>query len=110
MRNYFKVSSGQFIFFNGSKVADTSNAFSRALLLVKNDLSKISVYQLPDNGGPWDRVAIIGHRRRGEILGDIAGERNALELETRQAELDRLDRLYYAAGRDIVPTFEVVAV
>jgi len=108
MRNYFKVAAA-LVFFNSSKVHDTQVAFEQAMAKAGNDINQISVFELPDNPGPWDRCGIVGHRRRGEILADINSEKNAVELEYRQDELERLDRQYYSAGRDIIPLFEVAA-
>lgn len=117
MKNYFKVteynadrkiSFDKQVFFNDSKIRDTQEAYAKAVEISNNTPSKVSVYELPPNPGVWDRVGIVGHRRRGQILLDIETETGE-EKEWRVHELRRLDGAYFDAGRDRIPLFEVAA-
>lgn len=94
-----------YFFFNDRNEDDTLRAFQEAQTVSNN----ISVYQPPRNTGPWDRVGIIGHRRRGQILADMSRTAQSLELFFLKEELESLDRIYYEAGRDTVPVTAVAA-
>lgn len=103
MRNYMTVRGSQHIFFDDVKVTDTQEAFDKAMNLAGSDVGVISLYSLPANPGPWDRAGLMGHRRRGDILTDISGEQDPIELENRKAELGRLEAMYFAQGRVSIP-------
>lgn len=106
MQNYLAVRDGKtvtHIFFNGAKVTETQAAFDKALRLASNDTSRLSMYAVPFNAGPWDRIALIGHRLRGDILADIANTPDPLEAALLNDELDDLDNKYLNAGRDTIP-------
>lgn len=112
MTNYFTVRVGKkpiHVFFNDSKVVDTQAAYTKAMFAAGGTSNVVSLYKLPPNSGPWDRLGLCGFRRRGEIISDIASTDDPNELELREQELDRLDREYFANGRDRIPLTEVAA-
>jgi hypothetical protein len=98
MNNYFKV-RGQFFFFNELDADDAQRAFDLARA-VSND---ISMFRPPRSVGPWDRVNVIGHRPRKQILSDIARTTSEDKLFWLKDELKNLDMAYFEAGRDCVP-------
>lgn len=112
MRNYISVRNADgpndFVFFNGMKVTETQEAYDRAMILAGGNANRLSLYQLPENGGPWDRLQIIGYRRRGEILAELSSTSSDQDRERLERELERLDRVYYSQGRDLIP-LELVA-
>lgn len=63
MRSYFKGPNGKLQFFDDGDLKSIRTAYDRS--------QATSVYTVPRISGPWDRVAIIGHRSRRQILADL---------------------------------------
>ncbi len=103
MRNYFKA-SGVHFFFNDNDADDTLRAFELADAVG----TEVSMWKVPEHAGPWDRVGVIGHRLRGEILAELGvALEEDVELLTR--ELAMLDHEYLCVGRLTVPPQLVAA-
>jgi len=104
--NYFKCSDGQLFFFDDTVVED----ITRALKGAREVSEEVSVYRITPIPGPWDRLSVIGHRKRGQIISDISNTADDSEdLPYLYNELALLDNAYYAAGRTSVPVQAVAA-
>lgn len=104
LNNYF-VAGGLYFFFNSSDRPGTQKAFD----LARAAGPRVAVYTVPKNPGPWDRIGLVGHRSRSEILKDLAGSTAPLAIDFLREELDRRDVAYLKAGRLTVPPQAVAA-
>lgn len=95
MRNYFRAGRDRYFFFDGDCETDTERVFE----LARATGLKLCVFAVPRYAGSWDRVPVIGYRRRGEILADLGMPSDAEHTQILTEELASLDALYSAAGR-----------
>jgi hypothetical protein len=107
--NYFVVrpleQPAQYVFFNDRSEDDTQRAFDEARAKSNN----VAVHRPPRFAGAWDRVPVIGYRKRTDIIKDLRRTTDEVTKYWREQELEQLDALYFAAGRDTVPTTLVAA-
>jgi hypothetical protein len=60
-------------FFDDRRLADTERAFDLAKKALEQDEHlRVAVYRAPLQPGPWDDIAIVGHRRLSEVRADSA--------------------------------------
>lgn len=92
--NYFRSQDNIFTFNDRDRV-DTERAFD----LARAGDATVCVFKVPKVHGPWDKVAIVGHRLRASITFDVKRTKDTDRLYWLQEELRNLDREYTNAGR-----------
>lgn len=95
MRSYFKVKSGQLFFFENTIPESIQNAYDQAMALGK----PVSIYAVAKCPGPWDKLAIIGHRSRAVLLDELSRTKDTTDSFFLQEELVAIARCYERAGR-----------
>ncbi len=104
MNNYFRTSDGcVFPFTDGTLQTDSAFAAAKATGLA------VCVFKATKNPGPWDRVAIVGHRLSGEILRDLDRARTNKSIVALLDEMLALTDCYLNAGRRNAPPQAVAA-
>lgn len=93
--NYFKCAD-KFFFFNEGEAA-TAYEEAKKLNL------PIGIMQPTRRPGVWDRVQIIGHRPRRQIVEDLKRCRTEDSKARLHVELDALEKCYTDAGRTFLP-------
>ncbi len=94
--NYFK-SNGVFFPFIDNVRTSADTAYKAA-----SAVGVPCIYRPTPVPGPWDAVAVIGHRPRAAIFADIANTQNDdAELDRLHGELGALHEVFLASGRVI---------
>ncbi len=102
-RNYLKAGT-KFFFFAANSPESAQDAFDRARLEGK----PLSIFNVTPFAGPWDRVNIIGHRSRADILQDLGRTNDDDNRFWLSEELQAVNARYQDAGR-AVPITSVAA-
>ncbi len=97
--SYFKTSLGTIHLFDTDDVRSVRAGYDAA----KAVSSSVSTFKVPAMSGPWDKLAVIGHRSRQHILRDLGTETNHDEIARLHLELDAINRQYLKVGRVLPP-------
>lgn len=100
MRNYIK-SADKLIFFDDSKEDATAIAYYQALLYGPDPV----FFRPPFHAGPWDTLAVVGHRAPAEIAVDMHHADHPVDAQRLIAESKHLDSAY--DGREPRPVVPV---
>ncbi len=103
--SYFKTLIGTFHFFTTEDLSSVRRAFDAA----KAICGVVSVFRVPAMSGPWDKLGVIGHRTRQQILGDMSSTKDRDELARLKRELDGVSQQYLKVGRCLPPQSVTVA-
>ena len=92
--NYFAVGTRHF-FFNDRDAVSTTRAFDRA----RATGPYVTMFLVPRRPGPWDKLAVVGHRQRSIIIHDLHVTQDDTKRYFLREELFHLEQAYVRSGR-----------